>query len=210
MKSSKVPTKKLMPREQRRSEVFAAARKVFLEHGFGGASMRSIAAEAGVNEALLYRICHSKLELFEEAVAGPLEEAVNRSVVASSTPSIRDPQPTDVRGRTNVFVEDLLHAMREIAPLLMAVLLTDREAGNHFYQNRFEPSLKRIVLLVRDALPLWDHQEFDPDLLVRVVFGMCWIFAIDSRYGGKPAAELSALAPKLVQILFDGISNREP
>jgi len=46
------------------SEIFRAARKVFMQKGFDGARMQEIADEAGINKALLHYYFRSKDNLF--------------------------------------------------------------------------------------------------------------------------------------------------
>jgi AcrR family transcriptional regulator len=45
--------------------ILDAARKVFLENGFDGATMQQIASEAGINKALLHYYFRGKDRLFE-------------------------------------------------------------------------------------------------------------------------------------------------
>jgi AcrR family transcriptional regulator len=48
-----------------RDRILEAARQVYAQHGFRGATTRSIAAEAGVNEVSLFRLFGSKAALME-------------------------------------------------------------------------------------------------------------------------------------------------
>lgn len=197
--------KKQMSREQRRESVLRAARKVFLEQGYGGASMRNIAAEAGVNEAMLYRICASKKELFEEAVAVTLEETVSKTVSESLLKATDNPDAQDMRDLARHFIQDLLYAMREIAPLLNAVLLTDHSTGADFYRNRFEPALKDMVAVIESNLGNWPHREFDPDFMMRAIYGMCWYMAIDERFRAGEKNNVEAQATQMADMIFDGL-----
>lgn len=203
--SGKKAGRKLMPREQRRAEVLQAARRSFMAQGYGGASMRTIAKEAGINEAMLYRICPTKQALFEDAVAAPLEDAVNQTVAMAEAAATQNPGTEEMRQQTRGFVDGMLGAMSEIAPLLMAALMTDQETGSHFYRQRFEPALKRIVQVVHNNLRFWPHRNFDEEVVVHAVFGMCWMFAIESRF--KPEEKRADLGEKLVQLIFDGIGT---
>lgn len=60
-----------MAKQQRTKEqateqkILAAARKVFIKHGFTGARMQDIADEAGINKALLHYYFRTKDQLFE-------------------------------------------------------------------------------------------------------------------------------------------------
>src|SRR5262249_5503200 len=51
-----------------RSAILAAAKRQFMDKGFDAAGLRDIAAEAGVNVALIGRYVGSRERLFEEAV----------------------------------------------------------------------------------------------------------------------------------------------
>jgi AcrR family transcriptional regulator len=56
-----------------RGEIIAAARHAFAAKGFAGASMRGIAAEAGVDAALIHHYFESKQQLFLATVALPVD-----------------------------------------------------------------------------------------------------------------------------------------
>ena len=68
-----------------RGQIITAARQAFAEKGFAGASMRAIAAEAGVDPALIHHYFDSKQQLFLATVALPLElpESSRRSLLES-------------------------------------------------------------------------------------------------------------------------------
>jgi AcrR family transcriptional regulator len=55
------------------AEILEAARKLFLERGYQGATMRGIAKEAGVDASLIVHFFGSKLNLFSEAVEWPFD-----------------------------------------------------------------------------------------------------------------------------------------
>jgi AcrR family transcriptional regulator len=55
------------------AEILEAARKLFLERGYQGATMRGIAAEAGVDASLIVHFFGNKLNLFSEAVEWPFD-----------------------------------------------------------------------------------------------------------------------------------------
>ena len=56
-----------------RGQIITAARQAFAAKGFAGASMRGIAAEAGVDAALIHHYFDNKEQLFLATVALPLE-----------------------------------------------------------------------------------------------------------------------------------------
>jgi len=61
---------------QTREGILAAARNQFAERGYGGATIRGIAAEAGVNPALVHHFFGSKDQVFVAALNLPVNPAV--------------------------------------------------------------------------------------------------------------------------------------
>jgi AcrR family transcriptional regulator len=57
-------------------QILEAARRLFLERGYQGATMRAIAKEAGVDASLIVHFFGNKLDLFAEAVEWPFEPEV--------------------------------------------------------------------------------------------------------------------------------------
>jgi AcrR family transcriptional regulator len=186
---------------ERREEILSAARRVFLTSGYAGATVREIAAEADVNDAVLYRAFSTKEQMFEEAVARPLEEAV----CAALQPASGD---LEVRVVSEGFVRDLLEAMGDIAPLLLAVL-GDAGRGKAFYRDRFQPALAKLREIIDTNLPSWAHRNFDPDLATMTVFGMCLFIALHNRFGDTPTGEPTQIAPELISIIWDGLRARD-
>jgi AcrR family transcriptional regulator len=189
------------PSTERREEILDAARRVFLMSGYAGATVREIAAAADVNDAVLYRSFSTKEQMFEEAIAAPLEEAVNAAFRSA-------PGDPEVRAVSEAFVQDLLEAMRDIAPLLM-VVLGDAERGATFYRQRFQPALARLREVIDTNLPMWSHRDFDPDLAAMAVVGMCLFIALHNRFGDTPTGEPRQIAPELLSIVWDGLRSRE-
>jgi AcrR family transcriptional regulator len=63
--------------EEVRSRMLTAAREVFAERGYAGATTKLIAERAEVGEVLLFRHFESKAGLFDEAVVEPFESFVD-------------------------------------------------------------------------------------------------------------------------------------
>jgi AcrR family transcriptional regulator len=186
--------------EARRAEILKAARTEFVRLGYAGATFQKIAQTADVNEAMLFRLFGTKEQLYEEAVAAPLEEAVNHAF----TPVTGD---ADLRAVSERFVEELLGGMEDIAPMLVAVL-SDETRGRAFYRKRFEPAIDRLVEQIQSNLPLWDHEEFDPHLALRSMIGMCLFIAVDERFGTRRQGDSETVASQLISFMWDGLRSR--
>jgi AcrR family transcriptional regulator len=61
---------------QTREDILAAARNQFAARGFGGATIRGIAAEAGVNPALVHHFFGSKDQVFVAALNMPVNPMI--------------------------------------------------------------------------------------------------------------------------------------
>ena len=69
-----------------REAILAAAREAFADRGFDAASIRSIAAAAGVDPALVHHYFGTKDQLFLDAMQAPLDPAEAVSTVLSQGP----------------------------------------------------------------------------------------------------------------------------
>jgi TetR/AcrR family transcriptional repressor of mexJK operon len=79
-------------RADKRDTVLDAARGVFLEVGYGAASMDAIAAEAGVSKQTLYNHFGSKKELFAAIVRDGCEHIIGGALGFDPANDSRDPR----------------------------------------------------------------------------------------------------------------------
>jgi AcrR family transcriptional regulator len=82
-----VPVRTRLPRSVRRTQLLAAARMVFVAHGYHAAGMDEIAERAGVSKPVLYQHFPSKLDLYLALLdqhSAELLEAV-RAALSSTT-----------------------------------------------------------------------------------------------------------------------------
>lgn len=86
-----------MPRAERRAQLIEAAAAAFLDRGFDGTSVESVAARAGVTRLIVYRNFDGK-------------EALYRAVLHSVTERLREEFDGD---RTSEFAATLLSVARE-------------------------------------------------------------------------------------------------
>jgi AcrR family transcriptional regulator len=81
----KMPTRRALAKQQTRAKVLAAARRLFSEQGYEGATIRDIAAEAGMSTGAVFANFSDKSDLFREimsddmtALAEAMREAAAR------------------------------------------------------------------------------------------------------------------------------------
>ena len=72
----------------RRAEILAAAERIFVEHGYEGATIRKIADEVGLSSTALYMHFSEKGEMLHEICRSAFEKLIeaNRAIVATSGP----------------------------------------------------------------------------------------------------------------------------
>jgi AcrR family transcriptional regulator len=195
--------------EQRRQQITESARTVFMAHGLAGARTRDIAAQAGINEATLYRHFKSKEELYEAAVAGPLEMAVAALVAASGRPPARfDTSGTAMKERTAAFLRDLLRVMEDFGPLLGVALFGEAQAAQTYYADRIAPTLATVRDVVAANLQSWLHRDFDLDIAVRTAFGAAWFHATAARLEGK-SLDVDSVAEQIADMMIDGLIRQQ-
>jgi AcrR family transcriptional regulator len=61
---TKAPTRRALAKQQTRVKVLAAARRLFSEQGYEGATIRDIAAEAGMSTGAVFANFTDKSDLF--------------------------------------------------------------------------------------------------------------------------------------------------
>jgi AcrR family transcriptional regulator len=84
--SVKMPTRRALAKQQTRAKVLQAARNLFSEHGYEGATIRDIAAAAGMSTGAVFANFSDKSDLFREimshdltALASAMREAGGRA-----------------------------------------------------------------------------------------------------------------------------------
>ncbi len=92
-----------------RDRILDAAKRVYEQHGFRGATTRLIAIEAGVNEVTLFRTFGSKAALFEALMQNHVSQ--------SPIPPLPD-NPDDPEGDLTEWVSSVLGHMRENRALI--------------------------------------------------------------------------------------------
>ncbi|HEY3695693.1 TetR/AcrR family transcriptional regulator [Phenylobacterium sp.] len=68
-----MPTRRAIAKQQTRNRVLAAARKLFSEHGYEGATIRDIAAAAEMSTGAVFANFADKADLFREIVHADME-----------------------------------------------------------------------------------------------------------------------------------------
>ncbi|MEA2348739.1 MAG: hypothetical protein QOG62_2526 [Thermoleophilaceae bacterium] len=201
------PTVRLAAPE-RRKLILEAARRVFIQSGLGGSRVREISAEAGINEALLYRHFSSKEEMFEAAIAEPLEEGVKQLIKLAADAEMYVGTGEPHRDWIAGIVTTLLEVMVDLAPLFGVVLFADPERGMAFYNGHMVPAMDAMTDAINATDELWEHSDFDARLITVSVLGTCLVLALDHRFGGSLLQDRDVTMKAFTDNLFDGLAPR--
>jgi AcrR family transcriptional regulator len=138
-----------------RSRLLAAAREVFAERGYRGATTKDIADRAGMSEPMVFRHFGSKVALFEEAAVGPVVAFMDGYVADWESRPHGAAAPFF---ETRDFLERLLEVLSADRQLLVAILA----AGQ--FDPALEPAAARLDLAFGRIVELFSgivETEFD-------------------------------------------------
>ena len=132
-----------LPADQRRAQILDAAVRVFSAKGFSGSKTKDIAAEAGVNEAILFRHFASK-----EDVYSAILDTVGADDLASSVREAFTVAGHDPRAFFREYVLRSLAWNRRRPELLNLVLysaLEGHKLGEEFRERQIRPVLRMLT-----------------------------------------------------------------
>lgn len=165
-----------MPAAERKQQILLSAIRVFARSTYHGATTKSIAEEAGVTEALLYRYFGSKRDIFTEAVrhtAGrltrDLEEILKRH---------RD-DPLQAISECVEYYVNILESHADMARMIFLVLA---ELDEEDIREAYLPFQKRAVEAMADSIIHWQNtgyvvEELNPQDTGWLFFGSYMILA---------------------------------
>jgi AcrR family transcriptional regulator len=177
------PRGRRLTAEARKKSILQAARRAFSENGdVNGTTIKVIAEHGGISEGVIYRHFESKEQLFFEAVVEPLQDAVDKLVVAArqidrDEPLSRERQLETTKG----LYRQLLSTMDEVLPLLGLVLFGDPQVARKFYKDTFAAAMDRLAEAWREVEHRYGIDE-SLDISARAVMGTALMMALESHY----------------------------
>lgn len=179
----------------RRRQILTAARDVFLESGYVGATIKEIARASGLTGTSVYAHFSSKEEIYRHAVEEPLHHLVTALQDQMHKMAERPGANRQaVLGRAN---EVFLAAMAEIAPLLAVAIVARPEQSRDFYTRTVWPQLHQAIDAVLDVV--FPHTQVDADIATLGFLGVHYSVVMSSVLLEAPldvpqaAAQITAL-----------------
>jgi AcrR family transcriptional regulator len=155
--------------ERRRPQVLDAALELFLERGYEGTSMDTVARAAGVTKPVVYACFAGKDELFRALLRREEERILAEIQAAFAASDLSDPQATLIEGFTG-----FLGAVAA-SPEVYRLIFLGEGGGNTAVARRIQrgrqAQVDALSLLVRDWLPRTGKRASDRrhDVTARLV-----------------------------------------
>jgi len=189
----------------RRAQITDSARRVFSEKGYAATRTREIAAEAGVNEAMLYRHFPSKEELFEASVLESIDAAMVRANENARSIS-RDlaGSSTEIQDGIRRFFTDLADLAVELGPLIGATAFGPESPVRSKLVERLDALFDVATTITVNGIPDLMKDEVDVRLAHEQIFGSLWFAAEMSRWTGRPF-DREAVLDQVLLTIYDGV-----
>jgi AcrR family transcriptional regulator len=204
VKSVDQTPRKRLKSADRKAQIVAAAREVFVEQGVNGARSKAIAERAGITEAYLYRHFHSKGEIFRVAIDAPLKDLIDHLRRETHELAERD----DVT-RTEVLLhchELFLDFMVEMAPLIAAALFSDPDPRHEFYTDYLFPKLRGVLEVIIPEITGRPVKEFELDVFVEAMIGIHLTVSLESLLDGK-RVDVPHVARQITEMFAPGVGR---
>lgn len=166
----------------------------FIEEGYGGMSIESVAARAGVAKTTIYRRWSNK----EDLVVAAIESVIDDFSV---------PDSGDVEADMSLLVGRAHHFITatragEVLPRMVVEVATATPLGRTYFERVLEPRISALVRLLEAAKQRGDlRADLDVDLAVASMIGSMLFLRITRRLPKKR----SNLPARLVDQLIEGM-----
>lgn len=183
-----------------RQQILDAAKRLFIQHGYHGLSMREIAETLGVSKAALYYHFKDKEELLLAILDSYLDE------MEASLAQIQAMRG-DARQRVMALVEMILsqpaeqRAVIRLSSQEMAQLgAPARQAFDQAYHRKF---IHRIQAILQDGMERGELRRIDIGVAAWALLGMLYPYFYPAHSGDLPHPQ--DVAVHLVEIYMDGM-----
>jgi AcrR family transcriptional regulator len=142
-----------------RESILNAAEQLFSRHGFYGVTVRQVAAEAGVDTALIHYYFGSKRELFEAVFARRAQILNQARLDAMAAYQAAHPDDMTIEGVIEAFIGPLVSFSMTGDPgwksyfRLVALVNNTPAWGGETMHRFFDPVVHRLIETLKAALP---------------------------------------------------------
>jgi AcrR family transcriptional regulator len=192
-----------------RAAVLKAARTVFARLGFEGASTRTVAEVAGVNNAMIYYHFKDKNELYRAVLADSFmafENIWEHQVFRSGA---------SARAKIQKYVEEFIrfqHANDELRKIISMEFATCSDNYKWLADNYFSQSYERLAGLLKEGMRSGELKRHDPSVAIPSLVGMILHSFImrpiaERVIGRKIDLSVNKFSRFVTGMFFDGLST---
>jgi AcrR family transcriptional regulator len=154
-----------------RKRILAAAEQVFADDGLAGARTDAIAAEAGVNKALLYYYFRSKESLYEAVIEKQLRDFNQQALAVLTAP---EPARLLLQRYLNLHF-DFMSERPHHAPLFQQLMMKGGKSAERLFRKYMVPRAEALRNLLIRGMRSGELRKSDPfhtaiSLVALVVF----------------------------------------
>jgi AcrR family transcriptional regulator len=194
-------TRRALAKQRTRERVLAAARRLFTERGYEGATIRDIAQAAGMSTGAVFASFADKSELFEEILTADYEVIYAQMTQASRNAKTVEEALLGLFGVAYSFHVEQLPLLRAS----IAVSWTRSEAA----ERRARTDIKHIFRLLADALQRGvDQGQLKAGIDAKLLAEMTWdVYVANYRravYDGWSVEALLARLSDQLKVIFAG------
>ena len=187
--TSQKTTRRRRRRGELRAELVEAARDVFVERGYHGASLRQIAIRANATQADLYRHFPSKAKLFEESVFRPFEEFLSELISRWQAGALDELPDDELIGG---FTRDMYEFTRTHRGLMLALIGADAHGDEELgdVKSAFRKVVAQVATQVRadEGSRAW-AEDMDVDVAPPLTIAMMISSALLDGWLFPPGAD---------------------
>ena len=145
-------------RDESRAKILAAAERIFARDGLAGARTDAIAADAGVNKALLYYYFKGKDSLYEAVIAEHLGEFNSQALPVLQAPG---PAP-DLLLRYVKLHFDFISRQHRHASLFQQLMMKGGKAPERLFRDFILPRAEALRKLLARGMRAGEFRKADP------------------------------------------------
>jgi AcrR family transcriptional regulator len=161
--------KSAKPDRDSRAAILNAARSVFAQRGFEGASTREVAEVAGVNNAMIYYHFKDKEKLYRAVLSDSFSafECIWDHAIFRSLASTRE--------KVQKYVEEFIrfqHRNEELRRIMSMEFAACTKNYKWLAENHFIHSYDRLAALLKEGMKRGELRKVDPAMAIPSLVGM--------------------------------------
>lgn len=196
--------------EERKQQILAAAVQVFSEKGFDGATIRDIAAAAGIAEGSIYNYFKNKYDLLVHIPRQLAQPALDAFSMASTQAATNEHPPEELLTFVASNMLNIVSQNREILRVLLTSLpIMDDQLRAEYIDQVPVYAMELLERYVADQQAAGNFRvELDPAITARAFPGMLLFFAFIQELLQPPALprlDYEKIISSVISIYMHGV-----